>query len=143
MIRKLNITDLDRVMEIWLDSNIEAHDFITRDYWEKNAPTVREQLLQAEVYVFESYGDILGFVGLQDDYLAGIFVDKNFRSEGVGKELLNLVKTVHNLLTLSVYEKNSRAIAFYEREGFVVKSKSLDSETGEVEYTMTWGENNG
>lgn len=143
MIRKLNITDLDRVMEIWLDSNIEAHDFITRDYWVKNALTVREQLLQAEVYVFESYGDILGFVGLQDDYLAGIFVDKNFRSEGVGKELLNLVKTVHNLLTLSVYEKNSRAIAFYEREGFVVKSKSLDSETGGVEYTMTWGENNG
>lgn len=142
MIRKLNITDLDRVMEIWLDSNIEAHNFIARDYWEKNAPTVREQLLQAEVYVFESYGDILGFVGLQDDYLAGIFVDKNFRSEGVGKELLNLVKTVHNLLTLSVYEKNPRAIAFYERDGFVVKSKSLDSETGEVEYTMTWGKNN-
>lgn len=24
MIRKLNITDLDRIMEIWLDSNIDA-----------------------------------------------------------------------------------------------------------------------
>lgn len=138
MIRKLKITDLDRVMEIWLDSNIEAHDFITRDYWEKNTMTVREQLLQAEVYIFESYGDILGFVGLQDDYLAGIFVDKNFRSEGVGKELLDFVKTVHNSLTLSVYENNSRAVRFYEREGFVVKSKSLDDATGEVEYTMVW-----
>lgn len=138
MIRKLKITDLDRVMEIWLDSNIEAHDFIMRDYWEKNTMTVREQLLQAEVYIFESYGDILGFVGLQDDYLAGIFVDKNFRSEGVGKELLDFVKTVHNSLTLSVYENNSRAVRFYEREGFVVKSKSLDDATGEVEYTMVW-----
>lgn len=141
MIRKLNVTDLDRVMEIWLDSNIEAHDFVARDYWEKNAPTVREQLLQAEVYVFESYGDILGFVGLQDDYLAGIFVDKNFRSEGVGKELLDFVKAVHTKLTLGVYEKNPRAVRFYEREGFTVKSKSRDGETGEVEYTMTWSEN--
>lgn len=138
MIRKLNITDLDRVMEIWLDSNIDAHNFVAREYWEKNAPTVREQLLQAEVYVFESYVDILGFVGLQDDYLAGIFVDKNFRSEGVGKELLDFVKTEHKFLTLGVYEKNPRAVAFYEREGFAVAKQSLDKETGEVEYAMTW-----
>ena len=28
MIRELRITDVDRVAEIWLDTNLQAHDFI-------------------------------------------------------------------------------------------------------------------
>ncbi|MFR7971908.1 MAG: hypothetical protein ACLU8C_05935 [Lacrimispora saccharolytica] len=79
MIRMFDACDLDQVMELWLNGNIEAHDFIPRNYWESNAPMVREQLLQAEIYVYETDGKILGFVGLQGDYLAGIFVDRHAR----------------------------------------------------------------
>lgn len=79
MIRMFDARDLDQVMELWLNGNIEAHDFIPRNYWESNAPMVQEQLLQAEIYVYETDGKILGFVGLQGDYLAGIFVDRHAR----------------------------------------------------------------
>lgn len=34
MIRMFDARDLDQVMELWLNGNIEAHDFIPRNYWE-------------------------------------------------------------------------------------------------------------
>lgn len=60
MIRKMEKEDLDRVSQIWLDTNIKAHDFIPSQYWEKNYEPVREMLPQAEVYVWEENGQIQG-----------------------------------------------------------------------------------
>ena len=36
MIRELRQTDTDRISEIWLDTNLRAHDFIPAEYWEGN-----------------------------------------------------------------------------------------------------------
>ena len=36
MIRPLKITDLDMVMQIWLDGNLQAHHFIAAEYWQQN-----------------------------------------------------------------------------------------------------------
>lgn len=138
MIRKMKTCDIGPVMQIWLSSNIEAHSFVPRTYWQTNAPMVQKQLLQAEVYVYETKGTIQGFVGLQGDYLAGIFVEKQFRSDRIGKQLLDHVKGSHPALSLNVYQKNQRAVAFYQREGFSVISEGTDAETGEAEYTMYW-----
>lgn len=54
MIRKLQKTDINRVADIWLDTNLKAHDFIPAKYWKNNFQLVKEMLLQAEVYVYEN-----------------------------------------------------------------------------------------
>ena len=36
IIRKFNDFDLKRVMRIWYEGNLEAHDFVDKNYWEKN-----------------------------------------------------------------------------------------------------------
>lgn len=36
MIRKLEEKDLEEVACIWLDSNIETHNFISESYWRRN-----------------------------------------------------------------------------------------------------------
>ena len=41
-------------------------------------------------------------------------------------------------LRLNVYQKNARAISFYQREGFIIQCEDLDEDTGEKEYTMLW-----
>lgn len=138
MIRMFDARDLDQVMELWLNGNIEAHDFIPRNYWESNAPMVREQLLQAEIYVYETDGKILGFVGLQGDYLAGIFVDRHARSMGIGGQLIHYVQKIRRTLTLNVYRKNQRAMEFYLREGFSVLSEDIDEATGETDIVLSW-----
>ena len=138
MIRMFDACDLDQVMELWLNGNIEAHDFIPRNYWESNAPMVREQLLQAEIYVYEIDGKILGFVGLQGDYLAGIFVDRHARSMGIGGQLIHYVQKIRRTLTLNVYRKNQSAMEIYLREGFSVLSEDIDEATGETDIVLSW-----
>lgn len=138
MIRKSEKTDIDQVAEIWLDTNIKAHDFIPAQYWKDNFERVKEMLSQAEVYVYEDEEGIQGFTGLYDDYIAGIFVQDKARSRGIGKKLLDFLKGRKERLHLRVYQKNRRAIKFYEREYFRIRSEGTDEETGEKEYSMVW-----
>lgn len=138
MIRKFQESDAGQVMQIWLSGNKDAHPFIPKEYWEANFEMVQDQLLQAEVFVYNMHGEIQGFIGIVDGYIAGIFMDKKYRSLGVGKKLLDHVKSKYPSLSLSVYQKNNRAIAFYFREGFSVLAEKIDEATGEAEYTMVW-----
>lgn len=139
MIRKLRENDLAAVIEIWLDSNIKAHYFIPKEYWISNYPAVKEMLPQAEVYVYEEEDtqQIIGFIGLTENYIAGIFVQENAQSRGIGKWLLNYVKEIKTTLSLSVYQKNMRAISFYQREQFIIQSKNID-DNNEKEFIMSW-----
>lgn len=117
MIRELREADLDKVADIWLDTNIKAHDFIPTQYWKSNFESVKEALLQAEVYVYEHDGAIQGFIGLSDAYVEGLFVSDEMQSRGIGKILLDYAKGKKEELFLNVYQKNTRAIFFYRREG--------------------------
>lgn len=121
MIRRLQKADVDRVMDLWLDANLKAHDFIPAVYWRSNFGPVKEMLPQAEVYVYESAGKIQGFVGLSGEYIEGIFVSDEVQSQGIGKRLLDHMKAIKDTLRLSVYQKNTRTIHFYQREGFVIQ----------------------
>ncbi len=138
MIRRFERRDIERVMKIWLSSNMEVHSFIPADYWLKNYEPVKLMIADAEVYVFEYHKTVIGFAGITEGYLAGLFVDAPFRSKGVGKALLDCLKTFYPRITLHVYERNSGAVHFYEREGFSTVSADTDDETGEREYMMVW-----
>ena len=133
MIRRMGKGDLDAVAAIWLDANREAHDFIPAAYWLGHFAEVRTALARAEVWVFETEAraEISG-------YIAGIFVRREARSGGVGRQLLDHVKTSRGQLRLQVYRKNLRAAAFYRREGFRVLEEGVDPETGEAELLMEW-----
>ena len=140
MIRKLQRSDIDRVAEIWLDTNLKAHDFILEQYWRGNFDMVKEALSQAEVYVYESDGKVQGFIGLDGEYIKGIFVSDEMQSQGIGKALLDYAKSRKSELRLNVYRKNTRAIRFYQREGFSVRSEGLDEAVGEKDFLMVWKE---
>lgn len=138
MVRPVKPCDIDKLSRIWLDCNVEAHSFIPEAYWESKAPEVSRQLAAAELYVAEDAGRILGFAGLQGDYLAGIFVESAQRSRGIGRQLLDHIKNIRPAFSLSVYQKNTRAVSFYIREGFRIVSEGRDDETGEADFTMAW-----
>lgn len=138
MIRKFEKSDIDVVMQIWKNENIKAHKFIPKKYWEGNYNFVKEALPNAEIYVYIIKEKIVGFVGLDNNYIEGIFVDRNNQYNGIGTSLLNKVKEIKNNLALNVYKKNTNAISFYKKNGFVITSENIDNNTKEIEYTMTW-----
>lgn len=139
MIRLFEFRDLDKIMEIWLEGNLSAHPFIKKEHWEQNFDSVKSVLPNAEVYVYEDGDEILGFIGMDAEYIAGIFVAEGHRNQGVGRQLIAEVKRKKRL-SLHVYEKNTGAVAFYRAEGFHIESSMTEKETGEPEHLMVFCE---
>lgn len=138
MIRQFENKDLTTVMDIWLSGNLQAHYFIDKAYWRQNCSAVAKMILQAEVYVYEENEVVVGFAGLEGSYIAGIFVRKDKQSCGIGREILDFLKSKFSKLNLSVYRKNNRALAFYLRENFQIVEEGIDDDTGEEELTLKW-----
>ena len=109
MIREFQILDTEQVMKLWLFGNMDAHSFVSEEYWRSHFNEVQEALLQAKVFVYDINGKVLGFIGLMNEY-------KNNRSTGIGTQLLTYAKQKYDTLSLSVYQQNLRAVAFYHTE---------------------------
>ena len=127
MIRSFSPKDLDTIMRIWLEGNLDAHPFISPNYWISRSPLVREQLPLAKILVWESEKTVLAFAGMHGEYLAGLFV-----------ELFRQLKSCYPSFHLNVYEKNEAAVRFYLKEGLQTTARNQDADTGEMELTMKW-----
>lgn len=138
MIRNFLGNDIEEVMDIWLESNILAHDFIESHYWISNFDSVKKMMPDATIFIYEENGVVKGFIGLIDSYIAGIFVSREYQSKGIGKKLLAHAKEKCIQLSLQVYKKNNRALSFYLKEGFSIKDTQIYENTGEIELVMKW-----
>lgn len=138
MIRLMTAADVGAVADIWLEANLDAHGFIPAEYWRGCQSAVREAIAAAEVYVYEGPEGIEGFIGLEGEHIAGLFVRSGSRSRGLGHALLEAARAGRAGLRLSVYEKNAPARRFYEREGFRLAGRGVDGNTGETELAMIW-----
>ena len=138
IIRKPLPTEIEAIIKIWLDGNMQAHPFIQPDYWLNHIGYMRQVLPQSEVYVCEVEGEIAGFIGLDGDYIAGLFVGKQYQTQGIGTSLIEFIKQQHFTLQLAVYKKNENAMRFYHKQNFVVMEERIDSNTNEAELLMSW-----
>lgn len=137
MIKKLDLNQLDEVMKIWIDTNIEAHSFIPKEYWINNFTLVKQMMPHADIYVFDENSIIKGFIGIMEQsYIAGFFVKKEYQREGIGHKLIEHCKSKYKYLKLDVFEKNENALNFYYKNNFKVLDKKINEETKELEYTM-------
>ncbi|MFV0314035.1 MAG: GNAT family N-acetyltransferase [Anaerotignum sp.] len=130
MIRKFQHEDLETIMRLWLNTNIQAHDFVPKGYWIGNYVLVKSMLPKSELYVYDLDGKISGFIGIESGYIAGIFVSNEAQSKGIGKKLLNKAKEEYIELSMEVYKNNEKAVCFYERENFVIIKEHTDESTG-------------
>ncbi len=139
VIRKF-ITDneLDPVMKIWLDTNIKAHDFIDESYWKNNFDYVSKEIRKANVSIALIDDAIVGFIGLVDDYIAGIFIKEEYQGNKIGHLLLESAKNDNEQLILNVYKNNKVAVNFYLKNGFKIIEESIDEDNNEVDLLMGW-----
>ena len=81
-----------------------------------------------------------GVIATNDNrkHICCFFVSAVYQKQGIGKQLLNYVKKLKDEMHLSVYQKNYKAISFYQRENFVVQAESIDNDTNEKELLMSW-----
>lgn len=140
MIRRASSEDYNKIMEIWKEANITTHDFIDLGYWLGNYENVRDNYLPiSDTYILEIGEEVKGFISLIDStYIGGLFCSVHNQGKGYGTKLLNFVKERYPFLELAVYDKNLKAIEFYQKNGFDFVKSQIEEDTGELEYIMKW-----
>lgn len=139
MIRSFESSDMDDVLDIWLEASIKAHDFVDRTFWESKADDMRQIYIPtSETYVFSDNGTIKGFFSFNGDTLAAIFVSPNAQGKGIGQQLMAKAKSLKKKFNLTVYRENHKSIEFYKRCGFTIIKEQVDEHTGHIEILMAY-----
>lgn len=95
-----------------------------------------------EVVVAETAECIVGFIAIDvvRRFIDHLYVLPIAHSHGVGARLLNFAKHRHSPLSLWAFQKNSSALAFYQKHGFVpVKwTDGAENEEREPDVLFEW-----
>lgn len=140
MIRKFSTKDTAAVMQVWIETIVEAHDFVNANYWHNALENMQNNyILNSDSYVYLKDGGIIGFISIiEDNVIGAIFVEKPFQGKGIGEALIDHVKTKYEKLYISVFEKNKNAQSFLLNRGFKFEYKQHDANTGEEELLYIW-----
>ncbi|MCH9807839.1 MAG: GNAT family N-acetyltransferase [Alphaproteobacteria bacterium] len=90
------------------------------------------------VWVAEENGVIVGFCVREDEFICGLYVDREARCCGVGRRLLDLAKFDRDWIIVWAYEANMRARKFYRREGLVEICRELEKDTNLMNVEHRW-----
>lgn len=138
MIRKIENKDIDKTMDIWLESTIKAHDFIPKEYWEDSYNTVKDVYIPiAETFVYEDKEGIKGFISIiNNEFIGALFVATKYQGNGIGKKLIDYVINRYEKLSLLVYKENKKSVEFYINRGFEIVKEQVNEDSGYDEYIM-------
>lgn len=142
MIRKAKKEDLSRIAEIFVFNNRINYFPIFQDagysFGELQVVSVidryfsRDEVLR-DIYVYDD-GLVKGFLLLEGTEIGKLYVEPCFQSQHIGQALIRFAIDRGAELVWTL-EKNTRAIAFYERHGFRPTGEKKFEE-GTTEYLV-------
>ncbi len=138
-IRQATEKDINRIAEILVfNYRLNFYPIFKNDEYyfeEMQVKNVAEEINNPDflnkTFVYND-GVVKGFIKISGNEIEKLFVEPVLQGQGIGKKLLDFA--VYNCGTdcLWALEKNSRAISFYERNGFTVTDeKKLEEDTEE------------
>ena len=142
-IRKAKEKDISRIAEILVFNKRINYRSIFRDdafsFGELQVLNVAEEYsndkeLLERTWVYDDEF-VKGMIEICGEEVNTFYVDDFFQSSGIGAKLLHFAVEKHGCNFLWTLEKNVRAIAFYEKNGFI---KTTESEvvSGTTEYVV-------
>lgn len=141
MIRRYEKSDTEDVVEAWYQASLIAHPFLSKQFLEEENKNLRELFLpRSQTWVYETEGQVAGFISLLDNEVGGIFVHPSWQRKGIGKVLMNKASSLHKSLELEVFEANHQGRAFYAKYGFVPIKTYRDQSTGEMTIRLRYEE---
>ncbi len=118
--------DFPRLAEVWEASVRATHHFLEEAYLD----WIRERLVPEFLPTVslhaarDAEGRIVGFLGVAGDRIEMLFVDPEWRGQGVGRLLATHAVDALGARALDVNEQNDQAVGFYRRLGFEVEGRS-------------------
>lgn len=131
--------DIGAVMSLWLRANIAAHAFLTELFWHNRYDAVRQSLKHGQTVVYETRGDIKGFISLSSEAeIIAVCVAPDAQRKGIGIRLIEQAKQLYPCLSVTCFKHNETSVKFLLNRGFAPVSEKKDALTGFTQYTMDW-----
>jgi putative acetyltransferase len=138
MIRKFKVNDTDAVVSIWRMASEFAHPFLFPAFLDTEAAALRNvYLAHAQTWVTERGGEVVGFVALIDNEVAGLFLDPAYHRQGFGSAMIDMAVAEKGPLKVDVFKENAAGRRFYEARGFHFTGEYLHEASGQVTLQMT------
>lgn len=125
----------DALLDIWESSVRATHHFLKEENILFFKQTIHEHKYFEIVElacVKNDKGQILGFLGTNEDCLEMLFVHADAIGKGIGKTLLNYAINEVKVNKVDVNEQNEQAFGFYLHHGFKTLSRSELDGTGKA-----------
>lgn len=131
-VSKVYADDFPRVIEVWEASVRATHHFLSEGDIQFIKPLIPEALSQvAELAcVRDGEGQVVGFVGVENEKLEMLFIHPMWHGQGAGSRLLSYAVKTLGARLVDVNEQNEQAVGFYLRRGFKVQGRSELDSTG-------------
>lgn len=125
MIQIATKEDFPILIEIWERSVRATHHFLPESEIKELKPLILNEYFQ-HVLLHQDIQDnqIIGFIGTSPDNIEMLFIEPDFRGQGIGKALTLFVIEKLNIQKVDVNEQNPQAVGFYQKLGFEVISRS-------------------
>jgi len=131
VIRQYQPRDCEDVLNVWARASALAHPFLRQEFLElERHNIVNVHLPQAETWVWEADGHVIGFISLLGNEVGAIFVDPGFHRSGIGRALMDRARALRGELDVEVFERNLMGRAFYTRMGFKLLHQKVHDQTG-------------
>jgi len=88
-------------------------------------------LPNADTWVVEDEGKVVGFIALIGNEVGAIFVDPKCHGRGLGKALMDKAQSLHARLEVEVFKENHIGRNFYDRYGFKYLEEKVFETTGD------------
>ncbi len=136
-IRAYRSDDIESVMEVWRRGNALAHAFLTEAYVAQVERDIRDIYMpNAETYVVEVDGYVVGFIALLENEIGGLFLDPSKHGKGYGRAMVDHAVALKGPLRVNVFRDNELGRSFYERYGFQFVADEPHDASGQINRTM-------
>ena len=136
-IRQAKEEDLIRIAEIEVfNYRLNFYPIFQNDWFYFDELQVTKQITKYEdsmehIWVYDD-GVVKGFIQAENQQIKKLFVEPILQGKSIGTELLNYAIAEIGVKFLWALEKNIKAIAFYERNGFhLTQDKKFEDDTTE------------
>ena len=141
IIREAKLDDLARIAEIEVFNYrlnfyhiFQDDNFYFQEMQVLNVINENKKRL-GQLWVYDDNGIVKGFMWVDSQQIKKLFVEPVLQSRGIGSKLLECAVEKLGATYLWALEKNTRAIAFYQKHGFQTTEEKM-LEEGTVEYLV-------
>ena len=105
-----------------------AHPFMDEAFFEKERYNIPHLYLpNADTWVAELDGIVVGFIALIGNEVGGLFLDPSSHGRGVGKAMMDKAQELHGDLVVEVFKENAIGRRFYEQYGFKLLHEKVEN----------------